>query len=95
MVQFPLPSAEAEPTLASRSLVRATVLFASAVPEIVGVVSLVTSSVLDVPVSEPAARSRDAGAATEASIVTASADEAELVLPAASAAVAVRLCVPS
>ena len=94
--QFPLPSAVAVPTVPSTSLDSVTVLFASAVPEIVGVVSLVMSSVLELPVSDPAARSRDAGAAgAVASTVTLNADDAELVFPAVSVAVAVRLCAPS
>lgn len=70
--------------------------FASAVPEIAGVLSDVMSSVLDVPVSLAASKSGTLRVAGEVvSTVTASAVEATLVLPAASVAVAEMLCVPS
>ncbi len=90
--QFPLPSAVAVPAVPSTSHDSVTVLFTSAVPEMSGVVSLVMSSVLELPLSEPAAKSRDDGAdGAVVSTVTLNADDAELVLPAASVAVAVRL----
>ena len=69
-----------------------TVLLASAVPVRVSVLSLVMPSPT-VPLSvENAAIAGALGAA--ASTVTPKAAEAALVLPAASVAVAVRLCVP-
>ncbi len=94
--QFPDPSAVVEPTEPSISDVNATVLAASAVPVIVGVLSLVRSSVDELPMSLPAARSRANGTAgAEVSIVTANADDATLVLPTTSVDVAVRLWTPS
>ena len=92
---MPLPSAVAVPTVPSTSLDSVTVLLASAVPEMSGVVSLVRSSVLELPLSEPATRSGDDGAAIDASMITLNADDAKLALPAASVAVAVMECVPS
>lgn len=83
------------PSVPSTELVTVTVLFASAVPLNVGVVSDVRLSVLDEPRSEPAARSGMEGAAgAEVSIVIAKADEADDVLEAASVAVAVILWAP-
>ena len=71
-------------------------LLASAVPLNVGVLSLVTSSVFETPVSEPAVRSGALGAAgaTVSTVITTGA-EATLVLPAASVAVVEMLCDPS
>jgi hypothetical protein len=68
-----------------------TVLPAGAVPVNVGVVSLVLLSVLDAPVSDAATRSGVDGGGTGMSIVTESAADAALVLPATSVAVAVML----
>ena len=94
--QSPLPSAVTEPTLPSRSLVRAIDVLASAVPDTVGVVALVVSSVAEDPVSEPAARSGvDVVDGAVTSTVTLNAVDAELAFPAASVAVAVRLWAPS
>ena len=94
IIHAPLPLATAAPRIVAPSL-SVTVLPAAAVPLTVGVVSLVTLSVAEVPLSEPAARSGVDGAAGAAvSIVRLSAAEATLSLPAASVAVAVRLCAP-
>ncbi len=72
------------------SMKTSTVALAWAVPVNVGVVSLVRLSVLEVPVSLPAARSGVAGAAgAVVSMVTFSAAEAEEALPAASMVLAV------
>ena len=71
------------------SEVNATVLPISAVPLIVGVVSLVLSSVEELPLSLTASRSGVDTAGAEVSIVTANADDAALMLPAASVAVAI------
>ena len=91
IVQLPEPSAVPVPTEPSRLEVKATVLFASAVPMIVGVSSLVMSSVLELPLSLPASISGvDGAAGAVVSIVTARADEALLVFPAVSVDVAVR-----
>ena len=88
--QFPEPSAVAVPSDVAPSS-NSTVLFASAVPVIVGVSSLVLSSVLELPLSLPASRSGvDGVAGADVSIVTVNADEAALAFPAASVAVAVR-----
>src|SRR5919108_490970 len=95
MVQLPLPSAVAVPTLVAPAN-RSTVLPASAVPVNVGVVTLVRLSVLEVPLSLAAARSGADGAAGAAvSTVTLRAVEAAETLPAASVAVAVTLCGPA
>ncbi len=76
--------------LLTPSMKTSTVLFAAAVPVKVGVVSLVLSSVLEEPVSLPAARSGVPGAAGAAvSTVTDSPPLATEVLPPASVAVAV------
>src|SRR5437870_1678345 len=73
-----------------------TLLPASAVPVKVGVVTLVMLSVLELPLSLAAARSGAEGAAgAVVSMVTLSAAEAAEMLPAASVAVAVMLCVPA
>lgn len=91
-LQLPEPSAVALPKLPSTLELTVTVALASAVPLKVGVVSLVKSSVLEVPKSLPASRSGVPGAeGALVSTVMASADEAEDVLPAASVAVAVML----
>ena len=96
MVQFPDPSAVAVPTTPSMSEESVTVLPASAVPETVGVLSLVLSSSAEAPESLPLNRSGALGASgVDVSMVTARAVEAIPVLPAASVAVAVRSCVPS
>ena len=72
-----------------------TVLPASAVPVKVGVVTLVSLSVLEVPESLAAARSgADGAAGAVVSIVMLSAPDAAETLPAASVAVAVMLWVP-
>ena len=72
---------------------RVTVLPASAVPVNVGVLTLVTLSVLEVPLSLAAVRSGAEGAAgAVVSMVMLRAAEATERLPAASAAVAVTLC---
>ena len=69
-----------------------TVLPVSAVPLNVGVSSLVTLSVLELPVSEEAVMSGvDGEDGAMVSMVTLRDDEAELVLPAASVAFAVML----
>ncbi len=68
-----------------------TVLLASAVPVSVGVVSLVTLSVLELPVSLPASRSGVDGALTAVSMVMDRPEEATDWLPAASVALAVTL----
>src|SRR5437588_4815005 len=95
MVQLPLPSAGAVPTLVAPAN-RSTVLPASAVPAKVGVVTLVTLSVLELPLSLAAARSgADGAAGALASAVTPRAAERALTVPAASVAVAVMLCVPA
>ena len=73
-----------------------TVLPASAVPVKVGVASLVTLSMLELPLSLAAARSGvDGAAGAEASIVTVRAEEATETLPAASVAVAVIVWTPA
>ena len=88
--QSPEPSAVAVPSDVAPSS-NSTLLFASAVPLTVGVVTLVRSSVLELPESLPVSRSGvDGAAGAEVSIVTVRADEAALVFPAASVAVAVR-----
>ncbi len=68
-----------------------TLLFASAVPLKVGVVSLVRLSLLELPRSEAVIRSGVDGVAVEVSIVRLSAVDAEDVLPALSVAFAVML----
>jgi hypothetical protein len=92
MLQLPLEFAVALPIWVepANSL---TVLPASAVPLNVGVVSVVTLSVLDEPVSDAAVRSGVDGAATLVSMMTESTgDGALVVLP--DVAVAVMLSVP-
>src|SRR6195952_5916394 len=72
-----------------------TVALASAVPANAGVVTLVMLSVLDAPVSDDASRSGAPGATGAAvSMVTASAAEAVLTLPARSVAFALTACTP-
>jgi len=89
--QSPEPSAATVPAEPSTLEVSSTVLFASAVPETAGVSSLMLSSVLELPESLPVSRSGvDGAAGADVSIVTVNADEAALVFPAASVAVAVR-----
>ena len=91
IVQSPEPSAVVVPTEPATPSNSSTVLFASAVPQIDGVLSQVLSSVSELPLSLAAARSGAAGAAgAVVSIVSVSADEAALVLPAASVDVALR-----
>ncbi len=78
------------------SMKTSTVRLAPAVPVKVGVVSLVLSSVLEEPLSLPAARSGVEGAAgAVVSMVMFSAAEATDWLPAASVALAVIAKVPS
>ena len=73
-----------------------TVLFASAVPVNVGVVSFVRLSLLDVPVSESAARSGTDGAAgADVSMAIDMLGDAASAFPAASNAFAVTEYVPS
>ena len=75
IVQLPDPSAVPVPTDPSILEVKATVLFASAVPPIDGVSSLVMSSSSALPVSLAASRSgADGAAGAVVSIVTVSAD---------------------
>ena len=70
-----------------------TVLLTSATPAIVGVVSLVRSSLFEVPLSLTSSRSRPDGAlGGVASIVNPSSDEAVETLPATSVVLAVRVC---
>src|SRR5919106_3050855 len=89
------PVAEPLPT-STPSLKRRTVLPASAEPVKVGVVSVVTLSVLEPPVSEAAARSGGEGAGGGVvSLATVTVRAAEVaVLPATSRARAVRVCEP-
>ena len=68
-----------------------TLLFASAVPVKVGVVSLLRLSLLELPLSDAVIRSGVDGVAVEVSIVRLSAEDAEDVLPASSVAFAVML----
>src|SRR5437588_2658497 len=94
MVQLPLPSAVAVPTLVAPAN-RSTVLPASAVPVKVGVVTLVILSVLELPLSLAAVISGVEGAAGAAlSSVKVSAVPVK-VLPALSVAVAWTVYVPS
>ena len=89
---MPLPSAVVVPTTPSTELVRVTVLFASAVPVNVGVMSLVMLSLSETPLSDAAARSGVEGAlGAVLSMVIDRATEAVEVLPDASVAVAVML----
>jgi hypothetical protein len=93
-VQLPLESAVALPIWVepANSL---TVLPPAAVPVKVGVLSVVVLSVLDAPVSEAAVKSGAEGTPGAAvSIVIERAADAGLVLPAASVAVTVMMCVP-
>ena len=91
MDQSPAPSAVAFPTAPSTLEVSVTTAPASAVPESVGVSSLVMSSVVELPESLAASRSAALGATgAVVSTLIVSAAEAALVLPAASVAVAVR-----
>ena len=88
-LQFPLLSAVVVPKelLPAKS---STVLLASAVPVKVGVVSLVRLSLLDVPLSESAARSGTDGAAgADVSVVIVRESDALDTFPAASVAVTV------
>ena len=83
------------PNVPSTELFTVIVLFASAVPVNVGVVSAVMLSVLELPVSLPAARSGVPGTETEVSMVMDNPEDVELVLPATSVAVAVIVCEPA
>ena len=92
--QLPLPFAVPLPITVAPSS-RVTVAFASAVPTKTGVVTLVTLSVFDAPLSEAAVRSGVLGAAgAVVSIVTDNAAEATLTLPARLVAFAVTEWVP-
>ena len=92
MLQFPTPSAVIVPTVPSTEDIRVMVLFASAVPVKVGVLSLVTLSVFELPVSVSDAISGIDGAeGSDVSNVIARAEDAGLLLPAVSVAVAVML----
>ena len=94
-LQSPEPSAVAVPRLVAPAKI-STVLLASAVPSKLGVLSLVTSSVEDDPLSDEAKRSGVDGAdGVPVSIVMLKPLLAALVLPAASVAFAVMLKVPS
>ena len=96
MLQLPLPSAVVVPSTVLPSS-NTTALLASAVPEKVGVVTLVLLSVLELPLSLVAAMSGVVGAVLGGvlSMVMLSAAEADETLPAASVALAVMLCVPA
>ena len=61
-LQLPLPSTVVLPTVPFTELVSTNVLLASAVPVMVGVLSLVILSVFDEPVSDAVARSGVDGA---------------------------------
>src|SRR5215831_10986886 len=93
MLQLPEPSAVADPTnvLPSSNCTSAP---ASDVPLNTGVVTFVTLSVLELPLSLAAARSGLDTAGPAVSIVTTSAAEVEL-FPAKSDVRAVMLCAPS
>ena len=92
MLQLPRPFAVAVPIIPLTEDIRVIVLFASAVPVKVGVVSLVLLSVLELPVSVPAVILGAEGAGgTVASMVMARDEDATPVFPAASAALAVML----
>jgi hypothetical protein len=89
IVQFPSPSATADPTCVAPSN-NFTVLPASAVPLKVGVVLLVMLSLLDEPLSLAAVRSGvDVAEGAVVSIVIDKPADATDVFPAASVAVAV------
>ena len=90
MVQAPRPPAVAWPTRLAPSY-KETTLLASALPVTVGVVTPVIPSLVERPMSEPGAKARALGAAMAVSMVTISAEEARLVLPARSTPVAVRV----
>ena len=68
---------------------------ASAVPVKVGVLSLVLLSVFETPLSVAAVMSGADGAKAIVSMVTLSAADATLAMPAASVATALMLCGPS
>ena len=87
---MPLPFAVAVPITPGPTRVTVTVLLASAVPFRSNVVSLVTWSLLEVPVSVviPVKLGRPGA---DVSIVTLRAPDAPLVLPATSVALAVML----
>ena len=96
MDQSPDPSAVAVPTAPSTSDVSAMELPASAVPETVGVLTLVMSSVSSVPESLAAARSAALGAAGGVvSMVNSLPVPSKAALPATSVAVAVTSWTPS
>ena len=94
MLQLPLPSAVVVPSTVLPSS-NTTALLASAVPEKVGVVTLVLLSVLELPLSLAARRSGTETAGPVVSMVMLSAAEADETLPATSVALAVMLCVPA
>ena len=80
------------PIVPSTEDIKVMVLFASAVPVKVGVLSLVILSVSELPVSVPAVISGvDGAAGAVVSMIMARAEDTALVLPAASVAVAVML----
>ena len=71
-------------------------LSASAVPETIGVLTRVRRSLPDAPLSDAEASASIAGLAGAAvSMVSTSAAEAALALPAGSVALAVNVCAPS
>ena len=89
--QSPLPSAVVVP-IDVEPVKSSTLLFASAVPVNVGVLSLLRLSLLELPLSDAALKSGlDGAAGGVASMVRLSAGDAEDVLPAASVAFAVML----
>src|SRR5437588_500300 len=94
MLQLPLPSAVVVPSTVLPSS-NTTALLASAVPEKVGVVTLLMLSVLELPLSLAAIRSGTETAGPVVSMVMLSPAEADETLPATSVALAVMLCVPS
>jgi len=94
-LQLPAPSATTVPSVASTELIIEIILFASAVPVNVGVVSIVTLSLLDIPLSLAELRSTTLGAdGAEVSTVIDSEAEALLTFPAGSEAVADTIVVP-
>ena len=90
IVQLPEPLATAVPsTVVPLVSYNVTVAPASApLPAKVGVVTLVMLSVFDTPLSDAAVKSGALGAAAAVSIVTLSAGEAALTLPARSVSLA-------
>src|SRR5690242_7642858 len=97
MLQLPDASAKAVPSKVTPSVSNRLTLApdSAPVPLKVGVATLVTLSLFDVPLSDAACRSGALGASAVASTVTTSAAEAALVFPATSVCLAVRVCPPS